>query len=244
MSGGAVSVRSVETEDYIVTLRRDGARLAEAAADLTLPVPSCPEWTVADLVWHVGRVHDFWRQMASGGNPDTRVEPERPANAELVKWFAEGVEATAEVLAGLDPKTPAWTWSEQRDVGFIQRRMAQETAVHTWDALAAAGRDEPVERALAVDGIDELLTFMLPATPPKGLGSVHLHTTDGPGEWLIVAGEDGWRITREHAKGDVAVRATASELLLLLWRRKGPEVAQVFGDEEVLSHFLAAGNLG
>jgi uncharacterized protein (TIGR03083 family) len=242
--GALLASGGVETEDYIAALRRDGARLAEAAADLTLPVPSCPEWTVMDLVWHVGRVHDFWRQMASGGNPDTRVEPARPVNAELVEWFADGVEATAEVLAGLDPETPAWTWSGQRDAGFIQRRMAQETAVHAWDALAAAGRDEPVERALAVDGIDELLTFHLSATPPQGLGSVHLHTTDGPGEWLIVAGEDGWRITPEHAKGDVAVRATASDLLLLPWRRKGPEVAQVFGDEEVLSRFLASGDLG
>jgi uncharacterized protein (TIGR03083 family) len=234
----------VELEDYIVALRRDGARLAEAATDLRLPVPSCPEWTVADLVWHTGKVHDFWRQMASGGEPDKRVEPEHPVDTELIKWFAEGVEATAEVLAGLDPKTPTWTWSEQRDAGFIQRRMAQETAVHTWDALAAAGRDEPVERELAVDGIDELLTFFLPPIPPKGLGSVHLHTTDGPGEWLIVAGENSWVVTHEHAKGDVAVRATASDLLLLLWRRKGPEVAQVFGGEEVLSRFLASGDLG
>jgi uncharacterized protein (TIGR03083 family) len=234
----------VETKDYIAALRRDGARLAEAAADLTLPVPSCPEWTVADLVWHLGRVHDFWWRMASGGEPDKRIEPERPVDAELVEWFAEGVEATAEALAGLDPKTPAWTWSAQRDVGFIQRRMAQETAVHAWDTLAAAGQDAPVERELAVDGIDEFLTFMLPATPPKGLGSVHLHTTDGPGEWLIVAENDEWVVTGEHAKGDVAVRATASDLLLLLWRRKGPEVTRVFGDEVVLSRFLASGKLG
>jgi uncharacterized protein (TIGR03083 family) len=234
----------VELEDYIAALRRDSARLAEAAADLTLPVPGCPEWTVADLVWHTGRVHDFWRQMASGGEPDKRVEPERPVDAELVEWFASGAEATAGVLSGIDPKTPAWTWSTQHDAAFIQRRMAQETAVHAWDALAAAGRDEPVERELAVDGVDELLTFMLPATPPEGLGSVHLHTTDGPGEWLIVAEKDGWVVTREHAKGDVAVRATASDLLLLLWRRKGQVVTQVFGDEEVLGRFLSAAKLG
>ena len=243
LSEGAASVRAVEPEDYIAALRRDGARLAGAATELTLPVPSCPEWTVADLVWHTGEVHDFWRQMASGGQPGTRVEPEHPVDAELVNWFTEGVESTAELLAGLDPATPAWTWSPQHDVGFIQRRMAQETAVHAWDALAATGRDEPIERELAVDGIDELLAFFLPATPPEGLGSIHLHTTDGPGERLIVSGEDGWVITREHTKGTVAVRATASDLLLLLWRRKSTEVAQVFGDEEVLGRFLASGEL-
>lgn len=234
----------MELEDYVAALRRDGARLAEAAAELTLPVPSCPEWTVGDLVWHIGEVHNFWLQMASGEEPAARVDPERPDDADLVPWFAEGVEKLASHLAGLDPATPAWTWSSQRDAGFIQRRMAQETAVHAWDALAAAGRDEPIERALAVDGIDELLTFFLAEEPPAGLGEVHLHTTDGPGEWLVTAGKDGWAITREHAKGAVAVRATASDLLLLLWRRKGAEVAQVFGDEELLGHFLTSSQLG
>jgi hypothetical protein len=42
--------QAVEPEDYVIALRREGARLAAAATDLTRPVPSCPEWTVADLV--------------------------------------------------------------------------------------------------------------------------------------------------------------------------------------------------
>jgi hypothetical protein len=96
---------------------------------------------------------------------------------------------------------------------------------------------------LAVDGIDEYLEFFLPAEPMKDLGSIHLHTTDGPGEWLIKPGADGWTITREHAKGAVAVRATASDLLLLMWRRRSTEVAHVFGDKETLNRFLASADL-
>jgi uncharacterized protein (TIGR03083 family) len=233
----------VELEDYVAALRRDGAALADAATDLTRPVPSCPDWTAADLVWHVGKVHDFWLQMAVGMDPEARVEPKRPADPDLVPWFSEGVEALAALLARLDPAKPAWTWTSQRNAGFIQRRVAQETAVHAWDALAAAGRDEPIERGLAVDGIDEFLEFFLPAVPPDGLGDLHLHTIDGPGEWLISPGTDSWVITREHAKGAAAVRASASDLLLLLWRRKGVEVAQVFGDEELLRRFLASSKL-
>jgi uncharacterized protein (TIGR03083 family) len=233
----------VELEDYITALRRDGERLAGAAAELTLPVPSCPEWTVGDLIWHTGEAHDFWRQMAAGKEPGARVEPRRPDETNLVQWFSEGVETLAELLAGLDPEMPAWTWSAQRNAGFIQRRMAQETAVHAWDALAATGRDEPIERDLAVDGIDELLDFFLADAPPPGLGDVHLHTTDGPGEWLISPEKEVWVITREHAKGAVAARATASDLLLLLWRRKEVEAAQVFGDDELLGRFLASPRL-
>ena len=192
----------MELEDYVAALRRDGAALADAATDLTRPVPSCPDWTAADLVWHVGKVHDFWLQMAVGMDPEARVDLKRPADPDLVPWFSEGVEA-----------------------------------------LAAAGRDEPIERGLAVDGIDEFLEFFLPAVPPDGLGDLHLHTTDGPGEWLISPGTESWVITREHAKGAAAVRASASDLLLLLWRRKGVEVAQVFGDEELVRRFLASSKL-
>jgi uncharacterized protein (TIGR03083 family) len=130
----------VEPEDYVIALRREGARLAAAATDLTMPVPSCPEWTVADLVWHTAEVHDFWRQIASGAEPEARVEPERPTDGELLKWYSDGFEEVAELLGALDPAKPAWTWSSQRNVGFIQRRIAQETAFHAWDARQRSAR--------------------------------------------------------------------------------------------------------
>ena len=72
--------------------------------------------------------------------------------------------------------------------------MAHETAVHRFDAERAAGRDYRVEAELASDGVDEYLDFVLPRTVAKGLrlgGSVHLHCTDVPGEWIIEPGDDG-----------------------------------------------------
>ncbi len=49
-------------------------------------------------------------------------------------------------------------------------------------------------------------------------------------------------VTREHAKGDVAVRGRAEDLLLLLWGRRevGVEGNQVFGDADLLDRFVAA----
>ena len=38
---------------------------------------------------------------------------------------------------------------------------------------------------------------------------------------------------------DAAVRAPASDLLLLLWNRRGPEALQVFGDEQLLADWQA-----
>ncbi|MGH8899359.1 MAG: maleylpyruvate isomerase family mycothiol-dependent enzyme [Egibacteraceae bacterium] len=239
----------MEPAEYLGALSRYGTRTADAAEGaLDLHVPSCPEWTVADLVWHVGNVHAFWRQIASAAIavPEAYVEPDRPADGELVAWFRAGLDETAETLTELDPATPAWTWAPQKNVGFIQRRVAQETAVHCWDALAAVGQDEPIELRLAVDGVDEFLDVGLPGRPTHLEGpaqTIHLHATDADGEWVVRAGDGACQVERTHGKGDAAVRATASDLLLLLWRRRSPEDVEVHGDRAALARFLARPHL-
>jgi hypothetical protein len=66
---------------------------------------------------------------------------------------------------------------------------------------------------------------------------VHLHCTDTEGEWLIVRAGDDLVVTREHAKGDVAARGTASDLMLYLWGRVGADPLEVFGDAAALTRF-------
>ena len=81
--------------DHIVALRRDSNRIASAAEGrLDRIVPSCPGWQVADLVWHVGIVHMFWRMVARGAltGPAAWSEPDRPDNDDLVAWFRDGVD--------------------------------------------------------------------------------------------------------------------------------------------------------
>jgi len=69
--------------------------------------------------------------------------------------------------------------------------------------------------------------------------SVHLHCTDTDGEWLITRLDaDGIEFRREHAKGDVAVRGRADDLLLWLWRRADSGV-EILGDASVAERFRA-----
>ena len=235
----------MQREDHIDAIRRHGKRLADAAdGRLELPVPSCRGWDVAELVWHVGAVHAFWSGIASGTMVDLEnyAAPERPAADGLVAWFRAGVAEIADTLGALDPATPAYTWSSNRSAGWIQRRMGQETAVHGWDAVRAAGRDEPVDAGLAVDGIDEFLDDVLPGRAEHLEGpahSVHLHATDAEGEWLVEVGDGGYRLERSPTRGDAAVKAPASDLLLLLWRRRSPDDVDVHGDRAELDRFLA-----
>jgi uncharacterized protein (TIGR03083 family) len=121
--------------------------------------------------------------------------------------------------------------------------MAHETAVHAWDAHCAAGVESQIPAALASDGIDEFVFVMLDNVREgeRALsGSVHLHCTDVDGEWLIVPSSDGaLQVTREHAKGACAIRGTAHELLMALWRRVPMSAIEVIGDTAVAQQFLS-----
>jgi len=236
----------VEPADYISALRRDGSRIVAVAqaAGLSRAVPSCPGWTVADLVWHVGNAHTFWRQAATGAvaGPDSYQEPARPGDEEVVQWFRDGLQDTADTLGRMDPSTPAWTWGHRKDVGFILRRVAHETAVHRWDAETACGADVPVEKALAADGVAEFLDDVLPGMSNDLEGPVQaisLRANDIDAAWTVRAGGGACRAAPAGAGADVRVSATASDLVLLLWGRRAIDQVDIDGDVAALRRFLA-----
>lgn len=225
-------------EEYVAALRRDGEALAAAAetGPLDAPVAACPGWTLSDLVRHTGAVHrDKAATVRLGGErPRNRPEsgrtptadwevpslPAPPEGADLVDWYREGLGDLVSLLGGLDPEAPAWSWAGDHRVGFWQRRMAHETLIHRYDAEAAVGAPQPLDPALAADGVDEVLAiFRSPSPPTAAGGTVHLHAIDGEGEWALglVAGD--LDVRRAHERADLAVRASASDLDLLLWGR-------------------------
>ena len=55
--------------------------------------------------------------------------------------------------------------------------------------------------------------------------------------------DDGVTVTAQHAKGDAALRGTANDLLLALWRRVGPDALEVIGDRDVAERFLSRTSL-
>jgi uncharacterized protein (TIGR03083 family) len=113
--------------------------------------------------------------------------------------------------------------------------------MHRIDAEQATGVAGPVDAALAVDGIDELFDLFLPrrhAGKATGDGeTAHVHATDAEGEWLLRLTGDGITVERGHAKGDVAVRGPAGDLLLWLWGRRPIDGLEVFGDAGLADRF-------
>jgi uncharacterized protein (TIGR03083 family) len=248
---GAMSIsRALSRDDYVAAVEADGTALAEAGrAGIDVPVPTCPGWVVGDLVGHVGRIY---RSVAV--HIDTRATemiprseiPDAPAGDAVVAWFEEAHGQVVAALGAVAPDEPIWSWSADATAGFYQRRMAQETLVHRWDAQNAQGALTAVDGDLAADGVSELYELIAPPAVASGskaapAGSLHLHRTDGDGEWLLKVDGDRVVLTREHAKGDAAVRASGADLLLTAWGRIDLDDtdADVFGDRSVADAWLA-----
>jgi uncharacterized protein (TIGR03083 family) len=241
-------------DDYLNSLHRD-AELFEAAVregDLAAPIDGCPGWDLAALVEHIGTLHRYITAgIESGGKPEGGFPSAPDDRATYADWFAEGAAALEAALRARPDDEPCWTFfpNAEQNIGTWVRRQAQEIAVHRYDAeMAATGIAESLDPAIALDGINEyfdlFLTRVESRTPIRiGDATIHLHSDlDADGEWFIRCGDHAPVVTREHAKGDVALNGNASGLLLTIWGRVDPEEVGVvvYGDPAVWAAFQAA----
>ncbi|WP_448612456.1 maleylpyruvate isomerase family mycothiol-dependent enzyme [Geodermatophilus sp. URMC 60] len=206
-------------------------------ADLTAPVASCPGWTVYDLVIHLGAVHR-WAAAATRTPRDGRVpDPEEPQGLDdtvLARWYASSAAELVEALS-IDPDRSCWTLAEPRSVGFWRRRQLHETAVHRWDLEQALGRPALIDAEVALDGIDEVLTVMLPR-------QVRLRRVKESSRWVRLRVGGQHRVLASSASRDpqpvATVAADAATVLLLLWGRLGLDSVSVDGDRGALEEVL------
>ncbi|MEX1007810.1 MAG: maleylpyruvate isomerase N-terminal domain-containing protein, partial [Acidimicrobiia bacterium] len=129
----------MDPDEYIEAITRESAALADAAerAGFDAPVPSCPGWTVADLVAHIGEIQRWARitvEQRATERISRRTLPSAPPAPELLAWFREQTPALVATLAATDSATPVWSWTDDNTARFWFRRQANEVAVHRWDA--------------------------------------------------------------------------------------------------------------
>jgi uncharacterized protein (TIGR03083 family) len=245
-----VSYEQLTGADYLATFAAENVRFISAAqaSGFATPVASCPGWNVGDLVFHVGKVQRWFHFMLSTNGADPKGSPrsaQPETDAAMVEWFREGAEAIEKYLSGVSDTEPVWTFTGG-DVGrWAKRRQAQEVLVHRFDAELAGGAVSATDATMCADGVDELLTVFVPRLKEKAQlpGTVHFHCTDTDGEWMLMPQVAGIEVTREHGKGDVALRAPAHMLLQVVWRRMSVDEAlangaEVFGNRSVLDAFI------
>ena len=249
----------MEIAQYIDALRSAGSRLSAAAADAgpAAAVPSCPGWVVRDLVRHQGGVHRWAASIV--GTPRTeawRVDLDDvvgtwPPDADLIDWFAEGLDELVKVLSAADPGLTCWAFlAAPSPLAMWARRQAHETSVHGVDAeLAATRAVAPFPAPFAADGVGELLECFI--TRPGGrlrsdrARSLRVRCTDAPGDWLVTIGPDGVETTPAEGstKADCVVSGGADDLYLVLWSRRSRARLAMDGDAGVLDLFLDGVNV-
>jgi len=238
-----VTGRRLDYESHRAALNRERELIFDASVDaLESAVPTCPDWRLSDLLEHLGDVFTFWRAQLEAGRSEARFEPEspsRPPGSDLMAWFEDAGGLLEAALGNRDPEEPCWNWSgSDLTAGWVGRRMALESAVHRYDVELAAGSPTPIDRDLAVDGIDEWLGVHLatdvPEAPDAALGGVLcLACADDPAAWTVevAGGRLRWREGRGPA--DAVLVGSASDLYLFSWNRRPVEALDLTGSREV-----------
>ncbi|MEU0677063.1 maleylpyruvate isomerase family mycothiol-dependent enzyme [Streptomyces sp. NPDC006172] len=258
-TGPAQPAPAVTTIDHRAAVAAETARFTAAIkdADMATPVPTCPGWSLADLVKHAGSVQRWFSVLLRARiqePPRTReVDLQLPDHEDgYVDWLAESAAVASDAFAATDPELPMWAWGADQHARFWARRMLFETLLHRVDAELALGLRHSVDRRAAVDGIDEFLVnlpfaaFFAPKVadlrgPDR---TIRFRTTDGDDAWVVRLRPDGFGLDPAHPTTDAAdatARGTAADLLLLLYGRL-PHDADVLsheGDEELLAHWFA-----
>lgn len=242
--------------DHATAWQQQNQALADLlrAAALDTPVPTCPGWTLRQLATHVGR-GDRWAATMVAERAETVVDPRTVADGRppddqdgTAAWLAAGVQQLVGAVVDVGADTPIWTFTGPQPAAWWLRRRLHETVVHRADAALALGAPFELPPAVAADGVSEMLT-LIAARPPGdepllgGDDTMHLHATDdhlgAAGEWMVRPVGNAAEWEPGHAKGTVAVRGAAADLLLVLTRRLPAGRVEVLGDAAVLDTWLA-----
>ena len=234
----------MEKSRFLECLEADYRRIREVVpGHLEEQVPTCPEWTVDDLTWHLGMVYLHKATTMRQGSQPENWPPDFDDDASAIELIDDAYRQLTEEFAARDPAEPTGTWyGPDQTVGFWIRRMAQETVIHRIDAeLGAREQVTPVPDDLATDGIDELLkvfvgygvsewaealkdspghTYLITADATVGNPGVSWLVSTSPGQ-LTVAGGPG-ELVSGTVTLDVTVSGTPTDVLRWAWNRETP----------------------
>jgi uncharacterized protein (TIGR03083 family) len=217
------------------------------AAGLHAPVPTCPGWTVLDLVAHQGMVHRWAASHLSGApiEDTTAVEQEGRRSHDVLGWFDEGATALLQAVVEAPDDLEAFVFLKDAPAArlFWTRRQCHETTIHAVDALSArlgraARADETwIRPEIAVDGIDELLVGFVTRSrrgaSPGDDTTVLVRPDDVDVAWRVELATGRPIVTRrvrpgspEAGSADHTLTGEPVDLYLRLWSRGASEPSE------------------
>jgi uncharacterized protein (TIGR03083 family) len=265
-TGNQRANRAGDELDFLAHLRDESAHFLGVlrSGDLSRPVPTCPGWTGADLLWHLGEVQWFWGSIVRDRlpSPDGLDRPERPdGDHGLVQFFEEQSARLLLALTDADPSEEVYMWAEDKTVGYIRRRQAHEALIHRLDAELTTGAEvSPLDAALASDGLQEVLDVMYGGCPPWGTFTrqgPHLHVlaedtglvvpvvlgrftgTDPDSGEAVDDAELSVQAADPREAPAAVVRGRAEDLDAWAWHRRDDSALAVEGDRAAYDRLLA-----
>jgi len=221
--------------------RHDGEVIVDlAATHLDAPVPNCPDWDGRGLLSHLARVWHMLSVFAEkrpDGFPGRDEFPERVPGGE-VEAARVALDRVDRHMRALPPGTPMWGWASSQSSDYFHRRYHLENLVHRVDAEAMAGVTSVIDGDEGADAVDERFGEFAVLSEARPAGSLHVHRTDGAGEWTLRVTDDGVVVTREHAKGDAAARGSGAQLMLAVGGRLPSDELETFGDADLVREWF------
>ncbi|MCP2339385.1 maleylpyruvate isomerase family mycothiol-dependent enzyme [Actinomadura rupiterrae] len=226
-----------------------------AGGDPAATVPTCPDWTLRQLVEHIGGALPAMAELVETGarEPIPQSVPDGMGPDLWEAWLSGGADRLVAAVEAADG--PVWSpLGEDVPAAFWLRRLLHDTTVHHADAAITVGAEWTIDPDLAADGIAEGLALV--ASPAVAGMNPRIAQLRGSGEtllwrpeeadlpaWLVTRTPDGPRVTEaaHDTDADVTVSAAAADLFLLLSRRitaDDPGV-KVDGDRALLDHWTS-----
>lgn len=230
-------------EDRSAALRAAAA----SAPDFEAPLPTCPGWTLRELVRHVGgaqrRQAGIVTAGPDAGKPDVTwqdVAEAAPTEREaLIAWAAEGTRLLMDALREAGPDRGCWAYWQTAQTplttGAVARHQVYEAGIHAYDAQLAAGDTQPLPDEIAVDAVDEFL-FTVGSTSlpwPYKPAAMDVRATEGA-FWRATLDAAGVQLSRSAEApampAEFVLEGTASDLALVLYGRLPVEHLKLEGD--------------
>lgn len=222
---------------------------ASRSAPGDTPVPTCPGFTIGEVVRHIGGVYRTTKAWISQGRAPREWQRFPEPGQSTEDYLRVGLaDLLAELSAHDAEEYAASWWPADRTYGFWCRRMAHETTMHRWDVEFTVGAAEhDIAEDFAIDGIDEALSVWFgQRLPMLGLSgttrkSVAVHS--GGHHWIARAGPgvtEAWRCSAEEAdRADGAVSAPPVAMYLWMWGRIDHRRVEWSRDEDAIGQLWA-----
>jgi len=239
--GARHGARGVMIHPAVAALRASTERLAGLAGpldDAALAARAYPtEWTVADVLSHIGSGAVITRRALEDGLAGRRP-PDDFAPSVWAEWNAKGdrarrddaLAADGALLTRLEALTDTERSSLQMAMGpltmdfalFVAMRV-NEHALHTWDievGLDPAATLPPAETAITVDNLE--LTGRYTARPATMTRRVTIVTVDPVRTFVVELSPEGSSFGSAVADGEPDLRMPAEALARLVYGRLDP----------------------